>query len=59
MATTKKAKPAVKKVKKKVNPAFLKAGQAWREHLNAFREAHPKMIMSECMKKAKLTYKKK
>lgn len=44
--------------KKKASAAFLKAGAAWREHLNKFRDAHPKMKLSECMKKAKLTYKK-
>ena len=31
----------------------------WFDHLMAYRKAHPKMSLKECMMKAKLTYKKK
>lgn len=31
---------------------------AWMTHLLAYRKAHPKLSLKECMKKAKLTYKK-
>lgn len=30
----------------------------WVVHLMAYRKAHPKLSFSDCMKKAKLTYKK-
>lgn len=44
--------------KRKASAAFLKAGAKWREHLNKYREAHPKKSLTECMKEAKKTYKK-
>jgi len=31
----------------------------WLTHLLAFRKAHPNLSFTDCMKKAKLTYKKK
>lgn len=37
---------------------MAKKENAWQKHLNAFRKAHPKLKPTECMKKAKLTYKK-
>ncbi len=37
--------------KKKINP--------WIKHLNEFRKKHPKMNLSEAMKKARKTYRKK
>lgn len=31
----------------------------WLSHLAAYRKAHPKLSMKECMKKAAASYKKK
>ena len=33
--------------KRKANSKFLKAGEAWRAHLNEYRKAHPNMSLKQ------------
>lgn len=44
--------------KRKPSSNFLKAGAAWRAHLNDYRKKHPNMSLKQQMKGAKKTYKK-
>ena len=44
--------------KRKPSSNFLKAGEAWRAHLNEYRKKHPNMSLKQQMKGAKKTYKK-
>ena len=43
---------------RRASPAFIEAGEAWREHLNEYRESHPNMSLKQQMINAKKTYKK-
>ena len=44
--------------KRKPSSNFIKAGEAWRAHLNEYRKKHPNMSLKQQMKGAKKTYKK-
>ena len=44
--------------KRRASTKFLKAGEAWRTHLDEYRKAHPNMSLKQQMKGAKKTYKK-
>ena len=44
--------------KRRASTKFLKAGEAWRAHLDEYRKAHPNMSLKQQMRGAKKTYKK-
>lgn len=51
-------KPKIELIPPKIETKHIVVKNTWMDHLNKFRESHPKLSYKECMKGAKLTYKK-